>query len=63
MRIVEIDIFSVLPHLVLPAASLTEVGNGAELGVDGPSVKPAVIQVSHCLLRILLVTELSNNKL
>ena len=34
-----------LAQLVLPAASFAEVGHGGELGVDGPLVEPAVVEL------------------
>ena len=46
------------PHLVLAAAGFSEVGNGRELGVDGLTVEPAVIQIHHCLLGVFFTTEL-----
>ena len=46
------------PDFVLSTAGLAEVGDGAELGVDGPAAKPAVLQVLHGLLGVLLPPEL-----
>lgn len=47
-----------LPHLVLAAAGFPEVGHGRQLGVDGLPVEPAVVQVDHGLLCVLLAAEL-----
>lgn len=47
-----------LPHFILAAAGFPEVGHGRELGVDGLPVEPAVVQVDHGLLRVLLTAEL-----
>lgn len=47
-----------LPHFILAAAGFPEVGHGRELGVDGLPVEPAVVQVDHGLLRVLLAAEL-----
>jgi len=49
-----------IPHLVLATAGLPEVCDGRELGVDGLGVEPAVIQIHHSLLCILLTTKLQN---
>lgn len=48
-----------LPHLVLAAAGLAEVGHGRQLGVHGPTAEPAVVEVVDCLLGILFATELA----
>lgn len=47
-----------LPHLVLTAAGFTEVSHRSELSVDWSSVEPAVVQVTHRLVGILLSAEL-----
>lgn len=46
------------PHLVLPTARLPEVGDRRQLGVHGLPIEPAVIEFSHCPLRVLLPPEL-----
>ncbi len=43
---------------VLTAAGLPEVGDWAELSIDGPPAEPAVVQLLHRLLRVLLAAEL-----
>jgi len=45
-------------HLVLPAAGLTEICYWCQLRVDRAPSKPAIVEVGHCLLRILLFPEL-----
>lgn len=47
-----------LPHLVLAAARLSEVGHRGELRVDRLPVKPAVVQVDHGLFRVFLTAKL-----
>jgi len=47
-----------LAHLVLAAAGLPEVGDGAELGVDGSAAEPAVVEVLDGSLGVLLAPEL-----
>lgn len=49
------------PHLILSTAGFPEICHRRELGVDGKAIKPAVIQFSHCLLRIFLILELQHN--
>lgn len=51
------DVFD-SPRLILVTAGFSEVCDGGELGVDGLPVKPAVVQVQHGLLCILLLAEL-----
>lgn len=48
-----------LAHLVLATASLPEVGDGREFGVDRATVEPAVVQVGDRLLRVLFIPELN----
>ena len=47
-----------LAHLVLPAARLPKVGDGAELRVDGAAAEPAVVEVLDGPLGVLLAPEL-----
>ena len=42
----------------LTTASFSEVGDWTQLGVDGPSTEPAVVQVGHGLGGVLLGPEL-----
>ena len=48
-----------LAHLVLSAAGLAKVRNGAQLGIDGPPAKPAIVEVLNGLFRILFTPELN----
>ena len=45
-------------HLVLAAASFSEVGDGAQLRVDGASSEPAVVQVFDGAFGVLFSSEL-----
>lgn len=47
------------PHLILPAAGLSEVGDGRQLGMHSLPVEPAVIEFGHSPLCILLPAELN----
>lgn len=47
-----------VPHLILTAARLPEVGDRRQLGVHGLPVEPAVIEFGHSPLCILLPAEL-----
>ena len=42
----------------LTAASLPEVGDGAELGVDGTAAEPALVELGHRVGGVLLGAEL-----
>lgn len=50
-----------LAHLVLPAACLTKIGDGRQLGIYWSTAEPAVVQIVRCLLGISLVPELDVN--
>ena len=52
-----------LPHLVLPTAGLPEVSHRRQLGVNGQSVVPPVVEGRHRLLCTLLVLELGTRLL
>ena len=47
-----------LSHFVLAAARLAEVSHRRQLGVDGATSKPTVVQIFDCLLCVLLSAEL-----
>lgn len=50
--------FATLSHLKLTAASLSEVGNGTQVTIDGAEHVPAVVEVLGRLHSILLSSEL-----
>ena len=47
-----------LPHFVLAAARFPEVSDGRELGINGPSAEPAVVQVFDSTLCVLFSPKL-----
>lgn len=51
-----------LPHFILAAAGFPEVGYWGQFCMDRLPIKPAVIQVDHSFLRILLTSKLKRQK-
>lgn len=50
-----------LPDFVLPAASLSKIGDWCELGVNRTCVKPAVVDIANSFFCVLLFFELTRN--
>lgn len=54
---------SAFAHLVLTAASFTKIGYRRELGINGASAEPTIVQVFGSFFRIFFTTKLEPTKM